>query len=289
MTGEALRVRDLRKSYDGRPVLDRMSFAVPRGSICGLVGPNGAGKTTTLRVIMGFAFAEGSTEVLGVDGRMTPALLQRIAFVPEAKDLYPFARAGEMIRLTRGFYPTWDHALEARLVNELEIPLRTWCTKLSKGTLARLWLVLALCRGADLLILDEPTDGLDPIALDRVQRLLVQQVADRGVTVLFSTHQLGEVEQIADHLVMVHRGRCVVEGSLDEIRQRYRVVRCVVDDDRTVVPAALEGWRRDGRFLTGVSGDDPAEMAERLVSSGVQVLDAQPASLKDVFLDHVSR
>jgi ABC-2 type transport system ATP-binding protein len=290
MTDTAIRVRELWKTYDGRAVLDRMSFDVPRGSICGLVGPNGAGKTTTLRVLMGFAFAEaGSTAVLDVDGPMTPALLQRVAFVPEAKDLYPFARAGEMIRLTRGFYPKWDRALEAALVGELEIPLRTWCTKLSKGTLARLWLLLALCRGAELLILDEPTDGLDPIALDRIQRLLVRQVADRGLTVLFSTHQLGEVEQIADHLVMVHRGHCVVEGSLDDIRQRYRVVRCVLDDERAVVPSALEGWRRDGRFLTGLSGDDPAEMAERLGSSGVQVLDAQPASLKDVFLDHVGR
>lgn len=289
MTGDAIRVDDLRKTYDRRPVLDGMSFSVPRGSICGLVGPNGAGKTTTLRVLMGFAFAKGETEVLGVKGPMTPALLQRIGFVPEGKDLYPFARAGEMIRLTRGFYPKWDRELEARLIDELAIPLRTWCGNLSKGTLSRLWLLLVLCRGADLLILDEPTDGLDPIALDQIQRLLVQQVADRGVTVLFCTHQLGEVEQIADRLVMVNRGRCIVEGSLDDIRQRYQVVRCVLNDERTPVPAALEGWRRDGRFLTGISDDDPERMASQLVSSGVQVLDAQPASLKDVFIDRVGR
>lgn len=289
MTDDAIRVDDLRKSYDGRPVLDHMSFRVPRGSICGLVGPNGAGKTTTLRVLMGFAFAEGYTEVLGVGGRMTPALLQRIGFVPETKDLYPFARAGEMIRLTRGFYPKWDHDLEARLVTDFAIPLRTWCGSLSKGTLARLWLLLALCRGADLLILDEPTDGLDPIALDRVQRLLVQQVADRGVTVLFCTHQLGEVEQIADHLVMVNRGRSVIEGSLDDIRQRYRVVRCALDDERAVVPAALKGWRREGRFLTGISDDDPEQIAARLIASGAQVIDTYPASLKDVFIEQVGR
>ena len=289
MTGDAIRVQDLWKAYDGRPVLDHMSFTVPRGSICGLVGPNGAGKTTTLRILMGFAFAQGTTEVLGVEGRMTPALLRRIAFVPEHKDLYPFARAGEMIRLTRGFYPDWDHALESRLVDELEIPLRTWCPKLSKGTLARLWMLLALCRRADLMILDEPTDGLDPIALDRVQRLLVQQVAERGTTVLFSTHHLNEVEQIAEPLVMVHRGRCVVQGALDDIRQRYHVVRCAIDDERVPVPDQMADWRRDGRFLTGVSADDPAEMSARLAVHGVQVLDAHPASLKDVFLDQVGR
>jgi len=131
----AIRVSGLSKSFDGQQqALDGMTFTVPRGSICGFLGPNGAGKTTTLRVIMGFAFAAGWTEILGARGRVTPGLLQRIGFVPEVKELYPFARAGEMIRLTRGFYPRWDHALEAQLVRDFDIPLRTWCTKLSKAT-----------------------------------------------------------------------------------------------------------------------------------------------------------
>ena len=282
----ALTVDGLVKTYDHR-ALDQMSFRVPRGSICGFLGPNGAGKTTTLRIVMGFAFAEaGSVDVLG-RGPMSPQVLQQVGFVPEVKELYPFARAGEMIRLTRGFYAAWDHQLEETLVRDFEIPLRSWCSQLSKGTKTRLALLLALCRNAELLILDEPTEGLDPVANERLLRLLVQQVAERQVTVLFSTHQLSDVEQIADHMVMVNHGRAVLEGSLDEIRQQHQRVRIVIDDDRLELPAAFSGWRRDGRFLTGLSHEAPAILAERFAAAGVTVLDAQPATLKEVFLDQV--
>ena len=287
-TGSAIQVDGLVKTYDRR-ALDGMSFHVPRGSICGFLGPNGAGKTTTLRLIMGFAFPEaGSINVFDA-GPMTPLLLRRVGFVPEVKELYPFARAGEMIRLTRGFYPQWDHALEAQLVRDFEIPLRSWCTKLSKGTRTRLALLLALCRNADLLILDEPTEGLDPVANEMLMRLLVKQVAERQVTVLFSTHQLSDVEQIADYMVMANRGRAVLEGSLDEIRQRHQRVRLIVENEATALPAAVANWQRDGRFLTGLSREAPEDLALRLASSGVTVLDAQPATLKEVFLDQVAR
>ena len=286
--GTALQVDGLIKTYDHR-VLDGISFRVPRGSICGFLGPNGAGKTTTLRLVMGFAFAEaGSINVLG-GGAMSPKLLQRVGFVPEVKELYPFARAGEMIRLTRGFYPQWDRRLEERLVRDFEIPVRSWCTKLSKGTKTRLALLLALCRNAELLILDEPTEGLDPVANEMLMRLLVQQVAERNVTVLFSTHQLSEVEQIADYMVMVSRGRAVLEGSLDDIKQRHQRVRVVMDSDGAELPAAFSGWRRDGRFLTGLSSEEPETLARRFAAAGVTVLDAQPATLKEVFLDQVGK
>ena len=284
----ALKIEGLVKTYDRR-ALDGMSFRVPRGSICGFLGPNGAGKTTTLRIVMGFAFPEaGAVDVLGA-GPMTPQLLRRIGFVPEVKELYPFARAGEMIRLTRGFYPAWDHELEARLVRDFEIPLKSWCTKLSKGTKTRLALLLALCRNAEFLILDEPTEGLDPVANDILLRLLVQQVAERQVTVLFSTHTLSDVEQIADYMVIVNRGRAVLEGSIDEIRQRHQRVRVVIDSERVEVPAAFSGWRRDGRFLTGLSHEAPTVLAERFAAAGITVLDSQPATIKEVFLDQVEK
>ena len=290
MNDAALTVNGLVKTYDyDRRALDHMSFRVPRGSICGFLGPNGAGKTTTLRIVMGFAFPEaGTVDVFG-EGPMTPQLLRRVGFVPEVKELYPFARAGEMIRLTRGFYPQWDNQLEDQLVRDFDIPLRSWCTKLSKGTRTRLALLLALCRRADLLILDEPTEGLDPVANDMLLRLLVQQVADRQVTVLFSTHTLSDIEQVADYMVIANRGRAVLEGSLDEIRQRHQRIRIVVESDRADVPAAFSGWRRDGRFLTGLSPESPTVLAERFAAAGITVLDAEPATLKEVFLDQVEK
>ena len=187
MTSPAIQVHNLTKWYGP----SGLSFSVPRGSICGFLGPNGSGKTTTLRILMGLAHAaSGSAHVLGVPAGTSNEIFRQVAFVPEVKDLYQFARAEEMIRLTRGFYPNWDHSLERRLIDEFEIPLRMKCPKLSKGTKAKLYLLLALCRRPELLVLDEPTEGLDPIAIEQTLRLLVEQVAERGATVFFSSHQL---------------------------------------------------------------------------------------------------
>ena len=253
MTSPAIQVHNLTKAYGPCG----LSFSVPRGSICGFLGPNGSGKTTTLRILMGLAHSgSGSAHVLGVPAGASQEIFRTVAFVPEVKDLYPFARAEEMIRLTRGFYPNWDYALERRLIDEFEIPLRMKCPKLSKGTKAKLYLLLALCRRPELLVLDEPTEGLDPIAIEQTLRLMVEQVAERGATVFFSSHQLPEVEQVADYVVMIKHGHCVVEGELDGIKQCYRRVRCVMETTDAKLPLSLSTWRREGRFLTGFSADD---------------------------------
>jgi ABC-2 type transport system ATP-binding protein len=284
MMGPAIEVNGLEKSY----ALHGLTFSVPRGSICGFLGANGAGKTTTLRILMGFARAQGGeADVLGVTAGSTPDIFRKVAFVPEVKEAYPFARIGEMIKLTRGFYPDWDAALEARLLREFDLQPGKWCAKLSKGTRAKSLLLLALCRRAELLVLDEPTEGLDPIATEQTMRLLVEQVAERGVTVFFSTHQLSEVEQIADRVVMIHQGRCVLQGALDEIQQTHQRVRCVVESDTLKLPLAYAHWRREGRFLTGYSNEDPAELASKLEPCGVKLLEAQPATLKEVFFAQV--
>ena len=280
MNDPAIHVRALTKSYGPRG----LTFSVPRGAICGFLGPNGAGKTTTLRILMGLAHAQsGAAGVLGVPAGTSHEIFRRVAFVPEVKDLYPFARAGEMVRLTRGFYPDWDHELERRLTDEFEIPLRMRCNKLAKGVRAKLALLLAVCRRAELLVLDEPTEGLDPIGIEQTLRLLVEQVAERRATVFFSSHRLPEVERIADHLVMIRHGQCVVEGGLDEIRQRCRRVRCVVDTADAALPPPVTDWRRDGRFLTGFSSHDAETLQALLAGSGVTVLESEPATLEEIF------
>jgi len=284
MNDPAIRVDALTKSYGPRG----LTFSVPRGAICGFLGPNGAGKTTTLRILMGLARAgSGTAEVLGVPAGTSHEIFRRVAFVPEVKDLYPFARAGEMVRLTRGFYPDWDHELERRLVDEFEIALGMKCRKLSKGVRTKLALLLAVCRRAELLVLDEPTDGLDPIGIEQALRLLVEQVAEHRATVFFSSHQLPEVERIADHLVMIRRGECVAEGGVDEIRRRCRRVRCVADSADAALPPPVAGWRRDGRVLTGLSPHDADTLNSLLAGSGIAVLDSEPVTLRKIFLERM--
>jgi ABC-2 type transport system ATP-binding protein len=286
MTDAAIDVQGMTKSYGP----DGLSFTVPRGAISGFLGPNGSGKTTTMRILMGLARAKrGSARVLGVPAGTTHEIFRRVAFVPEVRNLYPMARAGEMIRLTRGFYPDWDHDLERRLVEEFEIPMRLSCRKLSKGIRAKLALLLAVCRRVELLVLDEPTDGLDPFGIEQTLRLLVEQTAEREVTVFFSSHQLSEVERIADHMVMIRRGRCVVEGSIDEVRQGCRRVRCVVPSPDAPLPTPVSGWHRDGRFLTGYSSDDAEALQAKLDGSGVEVLESEPATLREVFFERMER
>jgi ABC-2 type transport system ATP-binding protein len=280
----AIEVRHLTKSYGPRD----LTFTVPRGAICGFLGPNGAGKTTTMRILMGLARARsGSAAMLGVAAGSTHEIFRRVAFVPEIKELYPYARVSEMIRLTRGFYPNWDHGLERRLLERFDLPVRQRCRKLSKGMKSKLALLLAVCRRCELLVLDEPTDGLDPLGIEDTLRLLVEQVAERGTTVFFSSHQLPEIEQIADHVVIIRRGQCVVEGAIDDIRQRWRRVRCVLDSPDAPEPAVAAGWRREGRFLTGFSPHDATELAERLAGTGISVMDAEPATIKEIFFDQV--
>jgi ABC-2 type transport system ATP-binding protein len=282
----AIQVRNLTKSYGP----DQLTFSVPRGVISGFLGPNGAGKTTTIRILMGMAHAGGgTTRILGEDRRSPVALFDRVAFVPESKDLYPFARAGEMIHLTRGFYPRWDHELERRLIDMFEIRRDMWCAKLSRGQRTKLTLLLALCRRAELLVLDEPTEGLDPVGIEQTLRLLVEEVAEHGATVFFSSHQLPEVEQIADHVVMIRRGRCVVEGGLDQIREQSRRVRCLVENDNATLPGVAAGWHRDGRFLTGFSSEPAEALASKLEASGIQLIESEPATLKEIFFEQMVR
>jgi len=280
----AIEVRHLTKSYGPRD----LTFTVPRGTICGFLGPNGAGKTTTMRILMGLARAgSGSAAMLGVPAGSTHEIFRRVAFVPEIKELYPFARVSEMTRLTRGFYPNWDHDLERRLLERFDLPVRQRCRKLSKGMKSKLALLLAVCRRCELLVLDEPTDGLDPLGIEDTLRLLVEQVAEHGTTVFFSSHQLSDIEQIADHVVIIRRGQCVVEGAIDDIRQRWRRVRCVIDSPDAPVPAIAANWRREGRFLTGFSPHDATELADRLAGTGIAVMDAEPATIKEIFFDQV--
>ena len=281
MSDPAIAVSHLQKSYGP----DDLSFEVPRGVISGFLGPNGSGKTTTMRVLMGFAHSSaGSASLLGVPCGSTHEIFRKVAFVPELKDLYPMARAGEMIRLTQGFFPEFDVRMARALADEWEIPERQHCQKLSKGMKAKLWLLLTLCRKPELLILDEPTDGLDPIGIERTLQLLVQLVAENGTTVFFSSHQLPEVEQIAEHVVMIRKGRCAIEGEIDAIKNSYRRVRLMLDDESSPIPDDMNDWKKEGRMLTGFSDVDAGELARQFEGTGISLLDAERASLKDIFL-----
>ncbi len=284
---------DLRKRYDGTDALDGLDLRVPGGSIFGFLGRNGAGKTTTMKILLGMAKpTAGAARVFGLaaDGREAVDIRRRTGFVSEEKDLYDYMTVGEIVRFTAAFYPRWRRDLEERYQRAFALRPDTKIKSLSRGARSKLSLLLALCRGAELLMLDEPTAGLDPAAADELLQALVARSAADGITIFFSSHQIAEVEQVADHIAIIDRGRTRVAGALDDLRAQYRRVQLVFDATAPAVSFRSGGVahvERRGRVMTVLcSGGPDAVIAEARALDPVSV-DVSPVALKDIFLDTV--
>jgi ABC-2 type transport system ATP-binding protein len=236
----------------------------------------------------------GHASVLGVpitDVARCTEVRQRIGFVSEDKGLYPYMTVEQIIRFTRPFFPRWRDDLERRYLELFNLPLKKKVGTLSKGTGSKLMLLLAVARGADLLILDEPSDGLDPSAVEEVLRELVSLSASNGTTIFFSSHQLSEVEQIAEHVCIIDRGKAVVAGALDDLKAQYQRIQVVVDRELTEPVRWVDGVvkvRQEGRTLSLlVSRNVEAILAQiRSLLPGAST-ELFPVSLKDIFLESV--
>jgi ABC-2 type transport system ATP-binding protein len=291
----AIETTGLRKTYDGTEALRGLTLGVPAGSISGFLGRTGAGKTTTIKLLLGMAKPSGGrATVLGLAADSSAdsvEIRRRTGFVGDDKGLYDALTVAGMIAFTAGFYPRWSRGMETRLLERFELPAGRPVKGLSRGMRTKLSLLLALCRGADLLMLDEPTTGLDPAASEDVLQTLVGHAAEHGTTVFFSTHQIGDVEQIADRVVIIDKGRTVVSGGLDDLRQQYRRIQLVFDGDApafTFRSKGVERVRRSGRVLTVLSSaGTEAVLAEARLLNPVST-DCTPVSLKDIFLDSVA-
>jgi ABC-2 type transport system ATP-binding protein len=224
---DAIRLTDLRVRYGRVRALDGLSLVVRRGEIYGLLGRNGAGKTTTLRVLMGIVGTDGGTiELLGHPmKRVSVATKRDIGYVSQEQTFYPWMTPLQLGRFVGAFYPTWDDAEYLRLLRVLDVPPDRRSGILSGGTRTKLGLALALAPRPPLLLLDEPTAGLDPVARREFNDMVAGMAAERGTTVLLSSHLVDEVEGIATHVGIVQAGRTSIEGRTDELRDRVRRVR----------------------------------------------------------------
>src|SRR2546430_7847415 len=217
-------VSELTRRFGATTALDSVSVSLPRGAVYGLVGANGAGKTTLIRHILGLLRAEsGSVRVFGLDPVAHPvAVLSRIGYLSEENDLPGWMRVDELIRYTSAFYPKWedDYAEELRRTFALDAAAKI--KDLFKGPKARPGLLIALAHRPELLVLDEPSSGLDPLVRRDILGAVIRTIADEGRTVLLSSHLLQEVEQVADHVTMIHQGAIVLSAPLDDIRESHR-------------------------------------------------------------------
>ncbi len=225
MPESAIDVSELTRLFGAKTALDSVSVSMPRGAVYGLVGANGAGKTTLIKHILGLLQAErGSVRVFGLDPVADPvAVLSRTGYLSEENDLPGWMRVEELIRYSRAFYPAWDVAYAEELRQTFALDLKTRIRSLSKGQKARLGLLIALAYRPELLVLDEPSSGLDPIVRRDILGAVIRTIADEGRTVLFSSHLLQEVEQVADHVTIISHGRIVLSAPLHDIKEAHRV------------------------------------------------------------------
>jgi ABC-2 type transport system ATP-binding protein len=294
MSGAAIATHELLKSYRGKAALNGLTLDVPKGALCGFLGRNGAGKTTTMKLLMGMIRSDGgSLEVLGKPIRTDAdavAVRRRVAFVSEEKELYPFMTVKQTIRFTRPFFPTWRKDLEEKYLKRFRLPLDKAIPKLSKGMRTQLMLLLAMARGAELLLMDEPTSGLDPAMTEEVLQELAALSSDESVTVFFSSHQLAEVEQICDRVALIDQGRLVIEGNLDDLKAQYRRLLLVFDGDAPRELETLTGvdsLRLRGRTASLLAHEDVDGLVKRVQRMGSLSVEVRPVALKELFLDHV--
>jgi ABC-2 type transport system ATP-binding protein len=235
----------------------------------------------------------GQARILGLDATnpaQNVAARRRIGFVTEDKELYPYMTVEEILRFTRPFFPKWRNDLEQRYLKSFDLPPRRKVTDLSKGMRSKLMLLLAICHGAELLILDEPTDGLDPAAVEEVMRELVAIASSGGTTIFFSSHHLTEVEQIADSICIIDKGRAIVAGALDDLKARYQRFQFVLESERRVPERWVDGVeqvRRDGRTVSILASGNADGILRQIESLPCSTVQRFPVTLKEIFLENV--
>lgn len=221
-------IEHLTKQYGRSTAVDDLSLEVPSGSIFGVIGRNGAGKTTTLSCALGLA--RPSSGRVWHDGReLSPEYLSEIAYVPEAPSLYGWMTGAEHIEMHTRAYRNFDVVCAHQMAETFELALNKRSRTLSKGQKQGLALLLAFSRRASLIVLDEPASGLDPVMQRTLLDLIVQAGAD-GKTVIFSSHQIGQIERAADNIAIIDRGKLALSGHLDDLRENIKVIEAVYPD-----------------------------------------------------------
>ncbi|MEX2283127.1 MAG: ABC transporter ATP-binding protein [Gemmatimonadota bacterium] len=285
----AVRTDGLIKQFRDKVALSGFSLTVPEGAFFVLVGPNGSGKTTAFRVMLGLCQQDaGSITVFGRDPDEGAAVRANIGFVPERHtDLFEWMTVRQMLDHHAAYHPAWDDPYAEQLIAEFALRMNTKIQKLSKGEARRVQLVMALAHRPALLLLDEPTDGLDPLARDRMFGLLADHIADNPTTVIVATHLVYEMDRLADHLGVMRDGRVIAQVTRDDLARHLRRYTVEVPDGwRSTATLGSSLLRRNDsqrEFQWTVWGDERAVL-RKLSMSGAFVRDIAPLTFQDAAL-----
>ena len=274
------------KSFDGFKALNELDIKVPQGSVYGLVGPNGAGKSTVIRHLAGI-YRQDSGHVL-IDGQPVfenNAIKSRIAYIPDEISYYPQAGIEDMKNFYKRIYPNFSEERFNKLRSSFDLDPKRPMRKLSKGMQKQAAFWLALSKSPDIVILDEPVDGLDPVMRRQVWSLILSDVAENGTTVLISSHNLRELEDVCDHVGIVNHGRMLTERSLSELQDNIVKIQLALADGGEL-PVGLEILHesRTGRLQQLIIRGTSAEITERLGGANPLFMDVVPLTLEEIFI-----
>ena len=286
----AIATRDLSKQYKFVQALSKLALQVPEGAVYLLVGPNGAGKSTTIKILLDLLEpTSGSAEVLGLNPQENPALVRaNVGYVPEQLDWgYAWMRTGRLLEHHSRYFPSWDREYASRLFRAFDLRLDQKLGTLSKGQGRRVHLAMALAHRPPLLVLDEPTDGLDPVMRDETLGVLIEHLADSPTTVLLCTHHVSEFEQFADHVGVLRNGELRAQLPLNALRAGLRRYRAEIPPgwgDGSMFGARAIRRTTTARDIDWVVWGDELATSSELVRSGATVRDIVPLNLNDATL-----
>ena len=277
-----LEMKDVIKTFDGFKALDGLTMTVPEGAVYGLVGPNGAGKSTAIRHLTGI-YRPDSGEITMEGSRIyeNSKIKQRIGYIPDDIFYFPAATLEDMRRFYRGIYPHFDDKLFEKLYDVFKLPKKSPIRRFSKGMQKQAAFHLTICTRPQVMILDEPVDGLDPVMRRQVWSLILSDVAQNGTTVLISSHNLRELEDICDHVGIMDHGRMLLERSLADMQGGTHKVQMVGE-----TPKGLELLHEStsGRLKTLVVRGDAEEIERLVADSNPTYFDVLPLSLEEIFI-----
>ena len=277
-----LEMKNVTKCFGNFKALDNLSMTVPKGTVYGLVGPNGAGKSTAIRHLTGvYTPTEGSITMEGTPVFENPEIKARIGYIPDDIFYFPSATLEEMRKFYRGLYPKFDDELFERLYEIFNLPKNSPLRRFSKGMQKQAAFHLAICCRPDVLILDEPVDGLDPVMRRQVWSLILSDVAEHGTTVLISSHNLRELEDICDHVGIMDHGKMLLERSLADMQGSTVKLQIVGE-----VPAGLDILHESssGRLKTYILRGGADAVTEMVAATNPAYFDVLPLSLEEIFI-----